>query len=110
MEEVVDAEEAVAGEEDGGVFDGEEAFGLDLGEGGGEAFEDIDAELLAEVFGFHAAEFHLEDELADHAFLFGGFEGAFDGHAAGGDGGVVVVDFGEVLIMDAFGVGEGGDA
>ena len=46
MEEVIDAEEAVAGEVDGGVLDGEQAFGLDLGERCGEALEDVDANLL----------------------------------------------------------------
>ena len=63
-----------------------------------------------EIVGFHAAEFHLEDELADHAFLLGSFEGALDRHAASGDGRVVVVDFREVLVVDAFGMGERGHA
>ena len=110
VEEVVDAEQAVAGEDDGGVLDVEEAFALNLGERRGEAFENVDAELVAEVGGLHAAEFHLEDEFADHAFFFGGFEGALDRHAAGGDGGIVVFDFGEVLVVDAFRMGEGSHA
>ena len=73
VEEVIDTEESVAREEDGSVLDLEESFGLNLGEWCGKAFEDVDVEFLLEIIGFHATEFHLENELTDHAFLFGGF-------------------------------------
>ncbi len=79
MQQLVDLEKSFAIEPQTAVIKREKALALQFSQARCEPFLRVNTKLPAEVVAADMAEFHLQNELSDHAFFVRGGEGPVDG-------------------------------
>ena len=101
MQDVVDTQQAITLEENLAIGHIEQALVSKLLKLVTPAIHNIDTKLPIEVGAVHPAQFHLKDELTDHALLFRRAEAPLGRHLAGFDGFGIIINLGEILIMNS---------
>ena len=101
MQDIVDTQQAIALEENLAIGHIKQSLVSQLLELVTPAIDNIDTKLLVEVGTVHLAQFHLKNELTNHALFFSRAEASLGRHLAGFDGFGIIINLGEILIMNS---------